>query len=671
MNLNIWKMRKRAKEKEEELKKKFKVLGLSLNVLLSRAYEKEFENFSLKERFFKREIEPYSSLKDVKKAVKRIDEALQKKEKIAVFADYDCDGICAAAILHEFFKDKAKDVIFHIPERNEGYGLNFNCIDEFKLKGVSLIITVDTGIVSFNEVEYAKKLGIDVIITDHHNALEQIPNAFSVLNPKRKDDLTKFKEISGAFVAFKLVAALEKKECEEILGNYSELLAISTIGDVMPLVCENKMVVKKGLENLKKTKNLALKNIINALFKNKKEISSLDVSFYVCPLINSSGRLNSAKDSFKLLTAKTQKEVEFFLNKVLKHNANRKKIGELMFKEAVEKAMEEDEQDVIVVYKENWNSGLAGIVAARLLNFFKKPSFVIVKEGEILTGSARSFEGFSVYEALKFASEFFLKWGGHNLAGGFSLKFENFLKFKQKILNYSKINKPKLEEIYLDCEINPSKINVKDVEELNKLAPFGQKNNEPIFLIKNAVLTKKFALSEDKHTKLGFLFKDFYFEVLLFNKKPSRFYFKVGSCFNLLVNVYVNCFRGISSVSFKMVDFRPIEVKQKRLILEWFEFERLVKNKKEDFELSKELEQPKREDFSYVYNILKNIKVFYGNCYELYLLIHRKISYFKLAVILKIFLREGILKKELDGLYFKEKKEKINLKEEILKIIKN
>ena len=207
MNLNIWKMRKRDHEKTEEVRKNFKISVLSLNVLLAREHEKEFKNFSLEERFFKKEIEPYSLLKDIKKAVKRIEEALQKKEKIAVFADYDCDGICAAAILHEFFKKKAKDVIFHIPERNEGYGLNFNCIDEFKLKGVGLIITVDTGIVSFNEVDYAKKLGVDVIITDHHNALEQIPNGVCVLNPKRKDDLTKFKEISGTFIAFKLVAS--------------------------------------------------------------------------------------------------------------------------------------------------------------------------------------------------------------------------------------------------------------------------------------------------------------------------------------------------------------------------------------------------------------------------------------------------------------------------------
>ena len=549
-------------------------------------------------------------------------------------------------------------------------GLILKQLKSLKKKGVKLIITVDNGIVAFKEAEFINKLKMDLIVTDHHNSLNKLPKAYAVLNPKRQDDLTRFKEISGAVVAFKLVAAIKKIPPTELLDEYADLLLISTIGDVMPLICENRLIVKKGLKILKKTKNVGLKELLNILFKEKTTpFSSLDVSFYVCPILNAAGRLNKAKEAFLLLVETNKQKAKKLAERICLYNTKRKKIEAKMLKEAVSIVLKEKQNfknNILIVFKEDFLVGLVGIVALRLMNIFKKPAIVLTKQNGLLVGSARSFQGFSIYEALKYVENFLVKWGGHNLAGGLSLKEYCFSDFKEKILNYSKKNRPVLEKIMVDCKTDAKSADLKSVLKLQLLAPFGKENKEPVFLIEDAILKEIVSLKENRHLKLTFLNKGFYFKVLLFNTKIEEFYFKPEQKLNLLVNFSINFFRGAFSVSFKMVDFRPVEFNQKQTVLEFYRFQEFLFS--DDFFSKKENEllMPTKKDYAYVYSLFKRIGVFYGNFYSLFLLIFKKINYFKLNVVLKTFVYLNVLEEKEDAIYFKQPTKKLKLNEKLI-----
>lgn len=670
MDLIFWDIKKKDYEFKKELNEKYNIDGLNLDILAARKQDYFFENLDFYDLFFLDEISTYKTLKDVEKAVKRIRLAIERNEKIAVFADYDCDGICSAALLERFFNKFSNEVIYHIPERSEGYGLNLSIIDSFKEKGVNLIITVDNGIVAFKEANYINSLGIDLIITDHHNAKKELPQSIAVINPKRLDDLTKFKEICGAFVVFKLIAALEKRQCEEILDDYKDLLLVATIGDVMPLVYENRFVVKKALENFKKTACIGLKSLVEMLFKDLDNISSVDIAFFVCPKINATGRLNNAKLSFSLLIETNYEKARGLAREVLLYNEKRKKIEEEMLKETIEIILKnEDKSNILVVYKKDWLTGLTGIVAARLVEKFQKPAIVFSKQDDVLVGSARSFEGFLIYDILDSCSELFIRWGGHDFAAGLSLKEENFGKFKEKIFFLTKNVEKPLKKMKIDCYINPAEINLENVKALKNIGPFGHKNKEPIFLIDGAILEKIVSIGEDKHLKLFFNFDGFIFQALFFNMMINRFYFKVGEKFKILVNLSVNCFREVESVCFKILDIRPYDLNQDEVVFEFYEFLKLEGGLNKNLNKTDKVSCPTREEFIYVYKLLKRLKIFNGGLYDLYMLVFRKIGYFKLGVILKTFLSIGVLKKEKESLFFIETNKKINLKEQ--KILKD
>ncbi len=653
MNLTEWCLKKKEAKKDLNLKK-YKFSKLTDMVLKNRACEEKFKQFGIENSLFCSTLQSYKKLKDVKKAASRIKTAILNKENIAVFGDYDCDGICATAMLYTYFKSCGIDIIPYIPERKEGYGLSLAAIDLFKKKDVSLIITVDTGVVAFDEAKYIKSLGMDLIITDHHNALKELPEAFAIVDPKREDDKTDFKDISGAAVAFKLISAIEEKPDEEMLEKYSDLVAISTIADAMPLICENRIFVQKGLLKLKSTSSIGLKNLLSLSFKNLDRISAMDVAFLICPKLNAAGRLNNAFLAFSLLVETKEEVAKDLAIKILKYNLKRQQIEEQMVKEAVEEILKDDalrEEKILIISKSNWEVGLIGLVAARIMHKFQKPTIVFSKQNQVLVGSARSFEGFSIYDAIKSVGEYCVKWGGHTLAGGLTLKEENYEIVKKTIFNFAKLNNPQIEKTYIDAEIKPSEINLNSIKNLQKLGPFGQYNNEPIFLITNVLLNRVIAIGQSKHLKLTFNYNGFYFDVLYFNVRPCEFYFKVNSKFNILVNIFVNSFRGVESVCYKMLDFRPFELKQKKLISD---FKRFYSCVFEDLKLNvQNSELPVRKDFVYVYKILKNIKVFYGNIYYLYLVLFKNINFFKLQVVVEILKKKGILKEEYDGIYFK------------------
>ena len=660
MSLTRWVLKKENRQKMDEFKEKFGFGDLVSRILASRDLTcQQFEDV-----FGCKTIESPFALKDMDKAVERIKMAVKNNEKIAIYGDYDCDGICSTAIIYTYLREKGADVLAYIPERCEGYGISMAGINFLKEQSVDLIITVDNGIVAFDEALYAKECGIDLLITDHHNAMDKMPEAVAIVNPKRIDDGSEFKDICGAFVVFKLIAALEGDDYEKTLDFAGDLVAIATIGDVMPLIKENRLIVEKGLKILKKTKNHGLRHLVrlSSLLNN---ISSTSVAFGICPRINATGRLGNAKLSFKLLICEDEAEAKKLADEVFGYNIQRKETElEIMneIQDVISKDHSEVNNPILVVSGSNWPKGLIGIVAGRLMNLYSKPAVVMSIEDKKAVGSARSFDGFSMYGALEYCSEYFSKWGGHDLAGGFTIDADKIKDFKQKINEYAINNPPALCETNIDLAIDPKKLTLDMVRELSKLGPFGQANSQPVFMIENAKLIDIVPLSEHRHLRLKFMTKSVSINTVYFNMPVSNFYYKTGNVFNLLVNVEINHYQGNDRISYKIIDMRPVEINQAKMIAAAMEFNSIIRDEKVAFAL-RHVTVPTQNEFLAVYKLIRKLKIFHGDTYTLYTLICKSpINYCKLSIILEVMSMEGLIKFSAKGIEYVPSSSKIDLK---------
>lgn len=648
MSLTRWVFKKENEQKVEKFKEKFGLGDLVARVLSARDLTcEQYQNI-----FACENIEDPFTLKDMEKAISRINNAVENNEKIAVYGDYDCDGICATAMLYKYLKSLSANVIEYIPERAQGYGLSKSAIDYLKEQSVNLIITVDNGIVAFDEASYIKNCNMDLIITDHHNASDTLPEAIAVVNPKRHDDNSKFKDICGAVVVFKLIAAMENANYEAAFNFAGDLAAIATIGDVMPLVEENRLIVKKGLELIKYTKSYGLQYLIK-LSSLSNHISSGNVAFGICPRINATGRLGNAQLSFKLLTCEDEQEAKELADTVFGYNMKRQKTESEIMSEIqsyISQNHKELHKPILVVSNENWPKGLIGIIAGKLMDIYSKPVVILSIDGETAVGSARSFDGFSIYNALDYCKEYFVKWGGHDLAGGLTIPTDKIELFKQKINEYATENQPPCRTKNVDLILDPTQINISMVDELKILSPFGQSNPQPTFMIKNAKLVDIVPLSDHKHLRLKFLTQSTSINAIYFNMPLSHFYYKIGNFFDILVNIDINHYQGIDRINYKVIDIRPIEVNQTKMIAAAMEFDRLIKNKKISSAI-KRIVYPTHNEFTAVYKLIKKLKVFHGNTYKLYTLICKSsINYCKLCIILEVLSTEGLIKFTSNGI---------------------
>ncbi len=362
--------------------------------------------------------DPYI-MKDMKKFVNRVKTAISNNEKICIYGDYDVDGITSITIMYKFLTNLGADVMYYLPDRLvEGYGINIKALDEIKRQNASLVITVDCGITAVEETNYAKKIGLDMCITDHHECSEILPDAISIINPKQKDDNYEFKMLAGVGVAFKCIEALaeEFKLDKESYLQYIDIVAIGTISDIVPLVDENRIISKYGLLKLKNTKNIGLKALLD--ITNFKEIDSVMVSFGMAPRINACGRMGNAKVAVKLLLENNKIEANNLAIKLDKLNTLRQQVEKNIFDEATNIIVKEniDKKNSIVLYNENWHNGVIGIVASRLVNIYYKPVILLTKENGIIRGSGRCQPGFSLYDTLTKCKDCLLQFGGHELA---------------------------------------------------------------------------------------------------------------------------------------------------------------------------------------------------------------------------------------------------------------
>jgi len=434
--------------------------------------------------------DPYL-MKDMEKAVSRIKQAINDGEKIGVFADYDADGIPGAAIFYRALTKLGSVPEVYIPSRVEGYGLSKKGLDYFKSKKCSLVVTIDLGIRSFAEADYAKEIGLDLIITDHHLPDDKLPKSLYVINPKQKGDKYPDRDLCGCAVAFKLIQGLgkvfPKKIDEKFLKWNLDLVAISTISDVVPLSNENRVLALYGLKVMRKTRNLGLGELIKIAGINAEEIGAYHVGFQIGPRINAPGRMDKATKSFELLTTEDEKEAREIAKSINAENESRQKAMDRVEAEAIAQVEEKHlDKNKIIVAVGDWPKGVIGPTASRLVEKFARPVILLAEDKDILVGSARSVSGVNIVDIFSEMRDVFEKFGGHSGAAGLSIKSSNLKKFEKEIQKIAdkKIKDSDLaKKIKIDAEVNFSKLTKKLYEELLRFEPFGMGNPRPTFMV--------------------------------------------------------------------------------------------------------------------------------------------------------------------------------------------
>lgn len=555
-----WEFYNQEVEKVNKLVEKFKISELLATVLVNRNIvdEKDVELFLNPTRndFH----DPYL-MPDMKPAVKRIIKAINNNEKTIIYGDYDVDGITSITVLSKFLKERGLNVGAYIPNRlNEGYGLNKEAIKKIADEGYKLIITVDCGISGTEEVEYAYSLGMEVIVTDHHEPLDKLPKALAVIDCKRKDNKYPFNSLAGVGVAFKVIQAIgiELKIDEKEYLKYLDIVAIGTISDIVPLIDENRVIAKLGLKLVEVTKSPGVRALLNVA--GYKEVNSNTVSFGIAPRINACGRMGHERDALDLFLTENIVEAGRITNILNEYNKERQNIEKRIFEEAVSKIEQNnlDKNNSIVLGTENWHHGVIGIVASKITELYFKPSILICFDENIGKGSGRSIPGFDLHGALCATSNYLEKYGGHEMAVGLSLKkdkFDEFIKaFEQKA------EEAHTEEIVpvikIDKEINLKDISLDNVKELNLLEPFGESNKTPIFIYRNLKIDSIRALSEGKHLKLTLKDGNTIINAIGFNMGRYSEEYQLGDKIDVIGVLEINSFNGVESVQINMKDLR-------------------------------------------------------------------------------------------------------------------
>ena len=517
-------------------------------------------------REFLGEGEPLSDpflLKDMDKAAARITRAVDNMEKIAVYGDYDADGVTSTAMLYSYLETRGADVIFYIPQREgEGYGMNMGAVEYLKEQGVSLIVTVDNGISSVQEVARANELGIDVVVTDHHRPQEILPDAVAVVDAYRPDDTSPYKHFSGVGIAFKLLMALEDGagDVEDLLEAYSDLAAIGTIGDIVPLTGENRTLIRAGLERLSQSDRPGVQALLENAGIAGKALTSTNVAFTLVPRINATGRMGAPERAVRLLISGYEEEAEVLSEEICADNEERRRveaeIAEAAFADIEAKGYMKDR--VVVVDGENWHHGVIGIVASRVTERCGKPCMIISRGETEAKGSGRSIEGFSLFEAICACGDLLIKFGGHPMAAGITLKPENIEAFRKRINRYAAEHFPQMptQTVTLDCKLNPAALSVSMAQSLTQLEPFGNGNPQPVFGLFNMELSNVTPVGGGGHLRLTLEKNGAVITAMRFNTKPEELPYHIGDKIDLAVQLEAREFRGQPSLTVIVRDMK-------------------------------------------------------------------------------------------------------------------
>lgn len=503
-------------------------------------------------------------MKDMQKGVDRIKKAIQNNERIFIYGDYDVDGVSSTSILILYFKSIGYDVDYYIPNRlNEGYGISNEALEKINQQGCDLLISVDCGITSAKEVEFAKYLGMDVIITDHHECQDDIPDAVAVINPKQKECKYPYDFLCGCGVAFKLIQALTPSEkFKTSMYNYLEIVTLATICDIVPLKDENRIIVKNGLNMMKNGKNIGLNELIKVCGIDTSKIKSSHIGYSVGPRINASGRLGYSNLGVELFTETNPQRAKEIALELEEKNSERQLIEGKMYSEAeaiIENNLFYKEDKVLVIANKGWQHGIIGIVASKLTEKYYKPTILLTIEGESATGSARSIKGFNIFEALCKCSDLMTRFGGHEQAAGLSMNTSDIAKLREKIneiADYNLTNEDMIENIKVEYELSENQVSLDLVDQLQLLEPFGVSNPTPRFIMRDLVLSSiGFVGVAKQHLKIT-LQKDFTYEAIGFNMAYLAENFTRGDKVDVLFQLDENNYNNNRKVQFLLKDIR-------------------------------------------------------------------------------------------------------------------
>lgn len=554
-----WQINETNKEQIQEIKEKYQLNDLLATILSNRNIITE-EQIKLFLNPTRNDFYDPFLMTDMEKAVERIIKAIDNQEKVTIYGDYDVDGITSITVLKSFLRDVGLEVLTYIPNRlDEGYGLNKNAIDKIAENGTKLMITVDCGISGNDEIEYANSLGIETIVTDHHEPGNELPNALAVVDNKRKDSKYPFRELAGVGVVFKLTQALSERlglKAEAYL-KYLDIVCVGTISDIVPLVDENRVIAKLGLMLVKQTKNIGLRAIINSSGYSK--IDSNTVSFGIAPRINACGRMGKADEALRLLLSSDINEVNELINKLNIHNKERQETEKSIFENAVEKIEREnlDKNRAIVVGGENWHHGVIGIVASKITDMYFKPSILLsFEEDGIGKGSGRSIPGFDLHEALTKCKDSIEKFGGHSMAVGVTVLKKDLEEFREKLEKIAEENRTEeiIPIINIDAKINLSDVNKEMVDSMKELEPFGEANKMPIFAFKNLKIDSIRSLSEGKHLKLTLKDNNNIINAIGFNIGNLADVYRIGDKVDVAGVLEINTFGGVDNLQINIKD---------------------------------------------------------------------------------------------------------------------
>ncbi|WP_420401334.1 single-stranded-DNA-specific exonuclease RecJ [Flagellimonas sp.] len=553
----------------ENLAKELKVEPLVAHLLAQRG----ITTYEEAKTFFRPELthlhDPFL-MKDMDKAVKRIESAIENNENILVYGDYDVDGTTAVALVSSYLLNYYPNVATYIPDRySEGYGVSIKGIDFAADNDISLIIALDCGVKALNQVAYAKEKGVDFIICDHHRPGDQLPDAVAVLDPKREDCEYPYKELCGCGIGFKLIQALASKQglnTEDLLP-YMDLVATAIGADIVPITGENRVLAFFGLQVINSNPRTGFKAIIENI--NKKSLTITDVVFIIAPRINAAGRMKHGQHAVNLLVETNLEVARQFASEIEEYNADRKNLDKKITEEALEQIRDHGEEDqfTTVVFHESWHKGVIGIVASRLMETYYRPTLVFTKSGDKLAASARSVKGFDVYNALEACSEYLEQFGGHKYAAGLTLSEEQYKNFKthfEKVV--SETISPKLlePELSIDAQLDLSQISPRLMRVLKQFAPFGPGNMTPVFMAEKLMDTgyAKGVGEDEKHLKLRVKSAN---QLSGIEKAYGAIGFNLGSrldkvknkgIFNVVFSLEENEWNGQVSLQLKLRDLR-------------------------------------------------------------------------------------------------------------------
>ncbi|MDF1495764.1 single-stranded-DNA-specific exonuclease RecJ [Caproiciproducens sp. CPB-2] len=594
---------------------------------------------------------------DMRQAADRILSAVDGFEKIAVYGDYDADGVTSTAMLYSYLESCGANVLYYIPEREgEGYGLNSNAIKTLHEQQVSLIVTVDNGISSIEEVDYANSLSMDVVITDHHRPRAELPRACAVVDPYRADCKSPYKDFSGVGVAFKLIMALEGEDCDitALLDNYADLVAIGTIGDIVPLTGENRSFVKEGLRMISRTDRIGLRSLLEQAGMEGRKLTSGNIAFTIVPRINATGRIGSPDRAVRLLLTEYPDEAGELSCDINDENEYRRQIEREIYEKALQQLKEQPQRlydRVLVIEGENWHHGVIGIVSSRITEQFGKPSIIISYSGEEARGSGRSIEGFSLFEAVRSCDRLLTRYGGHPMAAGLTLPTENISAFRKTINAYAaSLDGPMPVPILkIDCLLKPQQLTLDIPEYVRALEPFGMGNPSPLFGLYHMTLSDITPVGGGKHLRVTVTQGTAAVRCMKFGTTLEQFPYSPGDLLDLAVTLEAREYNGKNTLSIYIKDLKRSDVDLDGVIAGFALYE---KSKREEPLSQEELSGliPNRNEFATVYRAVRAGNGFSGEAEILLAKIgSAQIGLGKLLTALDVLAEHHLIKMEKSG----------------------